>query len=123
MTTLTFPQPQTKTIWPEQGYWTYEDWLQLPNDGFQDEVDGAPDLVVEVLSPSNWTYDRGPKQEAYWQAGVQEYWIVDYRTRKVEVLILEEADYVLVGKYKEGDMAKSAVSTDFSTPIAKLFAW
>ncbi len=197
MTTLTFPQPQTKPIWPEQGQWTYEDWLQLPNDGFQyevldgelymspppgtfhqntlgylysrmrvyaddhdlgivlsaptgvrlpnqpvpvqpdilfvsklrqgiikrDEVAGAPDLVVEVLSPSNWTYDRGLKQEAYRQAGVREYWIVDYRARKIEVLQLEEGDYVLVGEYKEGDVAKSAVLTDFSTPVAKVFAW
>lgn len=55
-----------------------------------DGVHGAPDLVVEVLSPSTATRDRGYKKKAYEKAGVKEYWIVDPANRSVEVYLLKE---------------------------------
>ena len=183
--------------WPEQGRWTYEDWLQLPDDDFRYEVldgelhmtpppgihhqnavsalvmwmrqhatehdlglvltapvgvqlpgqdvpvqpdivyvskerldivgdnhiGGAPDLVVEVLSPSNWLYDRGKKQEAYRRAGVSEYWIVDYREKTIDVLVLEESTYVLLNQYGDGETAVSQVFTGFTVPVAEIFTW
>lgn len=48
-------------------------------------IEGAPTLVVEVLSPSTQLYDRGPKMRAYAAAGVKEYWLVDTIPRRVEV--------------------------------------
>jgi len=51
---------------------------------------GAPDLVVEILSPSTAKLDRGAKLQAYERAGVREYWIVDPDARVVE-------QYELVG--------------------------
>jgi Uma2 family endonuclease len=48
--------------------------------------EGAPDLIVEVVSPSSIRLDRSIKFDAYEQAGVAEYWIVDTKTRSVEVL-------------------------------------
>ena len=50
----------------------------------KENVEGAPDLIVEILSPSNWTFDRKQKFQAYREAGVNEYWIVDYRKKTVE---------------------------------------
>jgi Uma2 family endonuclease len=52
-------------------------------------IEGVPDLVIEVLSPSNWPYDRNEKFQVYQTAGVPESWIVDYRARTVEVLVME----------------------------------
>ena len=52
---------------------------------------GAPDLVVEVLSPGTAKYDRQQKYEAYQQHGVGEYWIVDPLHEVVEVWTLGEA--------------------------------
>ncbi|MBI3763027.1 MAG: Uma2 family endonuclease, partial [Chloroflexi bacterium] len=72
-------------------------------------VEGAPDLVVEILSPSNWPFDRQEKFRVYQAAGVPEYWIVDYRAKTVEVFALEEGEYVLLGKYGMGDAAASRV--------------
>lgn len=48
-------------------------------------VHGAPDLVVEVLSPSNERYDRGPKRKQYLRYHVPELWLVDADERTVEV--------------------------------------
>lgn len=48
-------------------------------------IEGAPDMVVEVLSPGTEHLDRGPKLEIYREGGVREYWIVDPDQRIVEV--------------------------------------
>ncbi|WP_346687290.1 Uma2 family endonuclease [Megamonas hypermegale] len=55
-----------------------------------DGIYGAPDLVVEVLSPTTARFDRGKKKDAYEKAGVKEYWIVDIFSRFVEVYLLSE---------------------------------
>jgi len=52
-------------------------------------VEGPPDLVVEVLSPSTEARDRGVKLERYRFYGVPEYWVVDPDTRTLEVWDLE----------------------------------
>jgi Uma2 family endonuclease len=58
----------------------------------QDEkrIVGAPNLVVEVLSPSTAKFDRQDKYQAYEQHGVDEYWIVDHVHETVEVWTLGE---------------------------------
>lgn len=55
-----------------------------------DGIHGAPDLVVEVLSPSTAKYDRGHKMRAYQRRGVREYWIVDPVNRAVEQYLLRD---------------------------------
>ncbi len=49
------------------------------------EVTAAPDLVIEVLSPTTGRTDRGRKRALYQEQGVKEYWIVDTENRRVEV--------------------------------------
>lgn len=85
----------------------------------QEYVEGAPDLVVEVLSPSNWLYDRSEKFRAYRDAGVGEYWIVDSRAGTIEVFVheAEVGDYVLVNKFKTGDVATSRVLSGFEVGV------
>jgi Uma2 family endonuclease len=63
---------------------------------------GAPDLVVEVLSPSTSRRDRGLKRERYAAYGVPEYWIIDTDLVQVDV-------YRLSG----GDLRRTEVATDF----------
>ncbi len=62
-------------------------------------VYGAPDLVVEVLSPGTAKYDRGPKKNAYERCGVREYWIVDPANRWVEQYLLREGTLELAAVY------------------------
>lgn len=60
-----------------------------------DGIHGAPDLVVEVLSPGTAKNDRGYKKNLYETAGVKEYWIVDPISNSIEVYILANGKFVL----------------------------
>jgi len=64
-----------------------------------DGVHGAPDLVVEVLSPSTAKRDRTYKKDTYAKCGVREYWIVNPADKSVEVYRLDGADLVLYDVY------------------------
>ncbi|MBR1659162.1 MAG: Uma2 family endonuclease [Oscillospiraceae bacterium] len=55
-----------------------------------DGVHGAPDLVVEVLSPGTARYDRGRKKDVYEKSGVREYWIVEPAGKSLEQYILTD---------------------------------
>ena len=60
-----------------------------------DGVHGAPDLVVEVLSPSTMKRDRTYKKEVYAKCGVKEYWLVDTNNKTVEQYLLQDSQLVL----------------------------
>lgn len=61
----------------------------------RDGVHGAPDLVVEVLSPSTGKRDKTVKKDIYAKHGVGEYWLVDPIGKSVELYLLEDGAYVL----------------------------
>lgn len=56
---------------------------------------GAPDMVIEITSPSTSRHDRFTKLNKYLQTGVKEYWIVDPDDKLVTVHILENGKYVI----------------------------
>ena len=58
-------------------------------------IEGVPNLVIEILSPSTGKNDRGKKMQAYEFHGVQEYWIVDLANRIIEVYVLENKRFIL----------------------------
>ncbi|MCA8960012.1 MAG: Uma2 family endonuclease [Planctomycetes bacterium] len=60
-------------------------------------IKGVPDLIVEILSPSNRDYDTGLKRTTYERAGVPEYWIVDPESREIDPLRLEDGVYSSAG--------------------------
>lgn len=85
-------------------------------------IEGAPDLVVEVLSPSTARYDRKVKFDAYERAGVREYWIVNPRLRSVEVYALMDNEYALHGEYGAGERVTSAVLVGLELATDMAFA-
>ena len=64
-----------------------------------DGIHGAPDIVVEVLSPSTQKRDRTIKKDAYEKYGVKEYWIVSGREQSVEVYLLRDGKFNLDNVY------------------------
>jgi Uma2 family endonuclease len=65
-------------------YYVAADRKDMPLDG---RMKGAPDLIVEVLSPGTAVRDRHVKLNLYAQAGVREYWLVDPQTRAFDFLL------------------------------------
>lgn len=64
---------------------------------------GAPDLIVEVLSPATAARDRGAKFRLYESHGVRQYWLVDPIARYLEVYTLREGQLQRVDAYTTGD--------------------
>jgi Uma2 family endonuclease len=85
-------------------------------------VMGAPDLVIEVLSPTTQKHDRQRKRRLYARTGVREYWIVDPQSDTIEVLDLIDGglSYREVGWYGLGDRARSA-TFEVELDVAQIF--
>jgi Uma2 family endonuclease len=83
-------------------------------------VEGAPDLVVEIISPSSRTMDRVRKAALYADSGVPEYWIVDPGKRQVEMLVLAQGQYEPVEP--EDGRLQSSVLPGLAVDPASLFA-
>lgn len=82
-------------------------------------IQGAPGLVVEILSPFTATIDRGRKRALYERAGVREYWIVDPQSRTVEVHEFGSPRRVRI--YKEGQAFESALFPGLTVRLSDLF--
>lgn len=185
---MTEKMPATTVVagnngWPQQGDWTYQDYLRLPDDGNRYEIiagvlyvanaptpehqftvtelifhlrhyvsthqlglvfpapievhlsetakpvqpdvifvpkerqpvpgvgfiEGAPALVVEVVSPTSIQRDRKVKYDLYERCGVAEYWIVDPRTRSVEVYTWSNGEYALFGQFIGEEIIESSL--------------
>ena len=86
-----------------------------------DNVQGSPDLVVEIRSESTARRDWTVKRELYARHGVKEYWLVDPEAATVAVLLLDEGELKVTGVYGEGDTLSSAVMSGFSIALADIF--
>ena len=83
---------------------------------------GAPDLVVEVLSPSTQRHDRLVKLDLYQRAGVLEYWIVSPEEQTVQVLLLRGGLLLPHELYGPEDIAKVNVLEGCFVELSKVFA-
>jgi Uma2 family endonuclease len=84
---------------------------------------GAPELIVEVLSPGtkNEERDKEAKLKLYSIRGVLEYWIVDYHLKKVEVYRREEAQLKLVTTLQDNDIITPPLLPGFSCQVEHFF--
>ena len=102
------------------------DILVVLNDGlaFVGErfVQGAPDLVVEILSPSTAKYDRGVKRELYARHGSREYWLLDPQAGTLEILANRDGRFHLKQKAYPDQPLQSPLFPDFNVDLPTLFA-
>ena len=85
-------------------------------------IQGAPDLVVEILSPSSSRRDWREKRELYARHGVLEYWIIDPTNRIVSVMQLQDGVLEIEQTCAEGDTATSTVLKGFSIHLNSIFS-
>lgn len=83
---------------------------------------GAPDWIIEIISPSNPEHDYVRKLNLYLDAGVREYWIVDPRDRKILVYDLknEHIEDFTVKQYTFQDKIKTKIYDDFWIDFTEL---
>jgi len=95
--------------------------LNEHQDFLQDWVRGAPDLVVEILSPSTEARDRGIKLKAYARYGVGEYWIVDPVAQVVEVYRLAPEGFHVAATCAKGNTVETPLLPGFSLAVGSIF--
>jgi Uma2 family endonuclease len=82
-------------------------------------INGAPDLVVEVLSPSSERYDTSAKLDKYLESGVRECWIVNPGARTVRTYA--SVDDKMGKVYCEPDAITSDILPGLTIPLAEIF--
>lgn len=117
-TDLILPDGLTAPVQPDLFYVRGEQWKGTITSRY---MDGVPDLVVEVLSPSTRRYDRNTKLGVYAQAGVSEYWLADPLARTFEVLVLRDGTYVPFAELSHGDRLRSEVIPGFEPSLETIF--
>lgn len=83
---------------------------------------GAPDLIIEILSPSTQGHDRVTKFNLYRKAGVQEYWIVDPTGKNVQTYVLENGNYSAKAWATAKDKLKVEVLEDCWIDLSQVFS-
>ncbi len=84
-------------------------------------IQGSPDLVIEILSPSTETRDRDIKLEQYLRFGVREYWLIDPQERTLEVLKAGDTEFETVRVYPERTTAMSPTLEGIQVEVDRLF--
>lgn len=105
-----------------------KDWLQPDlmvvcdkNKIGEKYIVGAPDIVIEVLSPSTARNDRLIKFNSYEKAGVEEYWIVDPYNMSVEIYSLSGRTYKQAGVFGKDDVLTVTIFEDMKINLKNIF--
>ena len=82
---------------------------------------GAPDLIIEILSPGNSKKELKNKYELYQEAGVREYWVVRPDYKEITQFVLENGQYRTLPPIVEGDLIHSTIFPDLSLQTEDIF--
>ncbi|MDW8354335.1 MAG: Uma2 family endonuclease [Bryobacterales bacterium] len=83
--------------------------------------EGAPDLIIEVISECNRSHDTVVKYRDYERFGVREYWIVDPREEHIRVFVREGGAYRTLGVFSRGEPVRSHVLEGVTLDPAAVF--
>ena len=87
----------------------------------EEEIRGAPDLVIEIFSPTTAERDRTYKETLYAREGIREYWMVDPEKKTVQVMTLGKAGFESSGTYGKKDTLKSPIFPALSIKLSQIF--
>jgi Uma2 family endonuclease len=83
---------------------------------------GAPNLVIEILSPKTARFDLGLKREVYFESGVEELWIVDPKKRELAIYLQGISTEAPAATLRSGDTLTTRVLPGFVLPVDAIFA-
>jgi Uma2 family endonuclease len=88
-----------------------------------DRITGAPELVIEIVSPGteNEKRDRIAKRQLYGKYGVKEYWVVDPYQRTIEVYVLKGQTLILDATFSDADELVSSLLPGFTCKLEGIF--
>lgn len=115
-----FELPSGDTVAPDHSFVSTDRWQAMPPPVEGEFLKVVPDLVVEILSPSTASRDRGEKRAIYEHNGVREYWLVDSRAREVVVLALRAGRFDAGQIYAEGTALRSEVLAGLEIDVGSL---
>lgn len=87
----------------------------------EDNIQGAPDLIIEILSPSTAYYDLIIKKGVYEKFKVKEYWIIDPQQQWIEIYVLKEQKFYLHQRSEKAGQIRSTVLEGFEMEIENIF--
>ncbi len=98
-------------------------FITTKNSGIAGEknVSGAPDLLIEIISPDSGYYDMVEKKDLYEKFGVKEYWIVDPKKKWIEIYVNEEGKFKLLQRQEDKGVLASKVLRGFQIPFSTIF--
>ena len=98
---------------------------RIPEIASGERINGAPDLVIEIVSPGaeNERRDRVAKRQLYGKYGVKEYWVVDPENRNIEVYSLKGKTLKPSALYTEKDQLASSILSGFSCRTESIFSF
>ncbi|MEO6406931.1 MAG: Uma2 family endonuclease [Ferruginibacter sp.] len=84
-------------------------------------IDGAPEMVIEILSPGNTKTETKYKLDLYEENGVLEFWMVHQEYKTVEVFLLKDDAYGKPVFYEMGDKIPCTVLKGLKVPVTEIF--
>lgn len=117
-----FALPSGDTVEPDLAFVSGERWRQGPPPVEGKFLKVVPDLVVEILSHSTASRDRGEKKAIYAKNGVREYWLVDARSGRITRFDRAGDGWDLGTAFESDETLVSQVLPGLSIPVAPLFA-
>jgi Uma2 family endonuclease len=87
-----------------------------------ERIQTIPDLIVEVISPSSYTYDHVTKRDTYARLGVHHYWIADPGNGVLHELVLGQDGRYQAREIRTPDLFRPALFPDLAIELARVFA-
>jgi Uma2 family endonuclease len=106
---------------PDVVGWRRDKHARVPQPDERGVVTTVPDFICEVLSSSTARYDQGPKRDAYFQAGLPHYWLVDPTYETLTVLERAERGYVIVLVAGPGEVVRAVPFDAVEIAVEELF--
>jgi Uma2 family endonuclease len=116
-----FQLPSGDTVEPDCSFVAAARWRSMPAPVLGSFLEVVPDLVVEILSGSTASHDRGEKKAIYERNGVREYWLIDPRRREVTRFAASAQLFDGGRVFVQGERLESEVLPGLVVEVVSLF--